>query len=620
MKRSTKLTSLAVLPLLALSAQTAQAQERPNVIWYMIEDTSPQYIGLYNNGKGAKMPNLEKFAKNAIIYDNAFSSAPVSSAARTTLITGCYAPRFGGSLHRRLEEIPMPEGLRMFPSYLREAGYYTVNAIKTDYTVELDETAWDKISGKLGDWNNRKDKNQPFFFVRTNTVTHEGCLLFNEEKYNTVKTETDPNKVYVHPNLKATDLMKYTYATFYDKLKAADEEFGKMLAMLEKDGLMDNTFIFFFGDNGGTLPQSKGYANDTGFRVPLLVYIPEKYRADVGLKAGKHTDGIVSFMDFGATVMNLAGIKELPEQMNGRPFLGKDSYEEGRESLVCYTDRFDDSYAFNRVLYRGDFRYGRNYTPYHMRGLYGYYRYRCLAMQEAREMFGKGELNELQSRFFEPQGCEELFDLKNDPNETRNLANDPKYRAQLIQMRSELACQVDNYCDLGFLPETIITEKAFKNPERYGFEHQKDLVSYRMIADLQLQPLNTKTSEKIVMATKNEDEVAQWWGLTTGAYFGDKMSSNKEYVEQVNKLKAKHNRSYVRSRAFVADTKIGGTITPEEIKDILSRCRTLSEVLYVLNDVAYLRDTNFIPAIELSANEIPFVNSSVEERITYLSK
>ncbi|MFR9651937.1 MAG: sulfatase-like hydrolase/transferase, partial [Rikenellaceae bacterium] len=275
MEQLIKLTTVAALPAMALCATMAQAaeQKQPNVIFYMIEDTSPQFMALYNKGKGAPTPNLEKFAKQSIIYDNAFSSAPVSSAARTSLITGCYAPRFGGSLHRRLEELPMPEGLRMYPSYLREAGYYTINASKTDYNVELDKTAWDQIKGKLGDWNNRKSSDQPFFMCRTNAVTHESKLLFDENTYKTVKTNTDPNRVYVHPHLPQTDLMKYTYATFYDRIKDADDEFGQMMDMLQKDGVLDDTFVFFFGDNGGCVPESKGYTNDVGFRVPLVVYV-----------------------------------------------------------------------------------------------------------------------------------------------------------------------------------------------------------------------------------------------------------------------------------------------------------------------------------------------------------
>ncbi len=620
--RDYKVANIAILPAIILLPHLALASEptKPNVIWYMIEDTSPQFMALYNDGKGAKTPNLDKIAKESIIYDNAFSSAPVSSAARTTLITGCYAPRFAGSLHRHLEISPMPEGLRMFPSYLRDEGYFTINASKTDYNVELDETAWDQIKGKLGDWNNRKNSDQPFFMVRTNAVTHESSLLFKEDTYRDVKTKTNPKSVYVHPHLPQSDLMKYTYATFYDRIKDADDEFGTMIEMLKKDGLMDDTFIFFFGDNGGCVPQSKGYTNDVGFRVPLVIYVPEKWRDQVGLKVGEHTDGMVSFIDFGATVLRLAGIEQMPDQMNGEPFLGKESNEQGRESIVCYGDRYDDLYAFNRVLYRDNFRYARNYTPYHSRGLHSYYRYKSLALQESRELFYKGELNDLQDNFFLPLGAEELYDLESDPNETRNLALEPEYHSIVKQMRLELAAEIDNYCDLGFLPETIINEEAMQNPEAYGVEHQANLISYRMIADLQLvETLDTKVVRKLQRAVDSDDSVAQWWGLTTAASFGEQMQSNEEYKLRVEELQKHYNRSFVRSRAVVAANMLGIKPSTKDIKDILHRSRTLAETLLVLNDLAYLHDIEAITPLGLTAEDVPFADYSVNERISYLN-
>ncbi len=623
MKRITKMGVIAALPAVAISTQVAQAAttgelKKPNVIFYMIEDTSPQYMAIYNDGKGAKTPNLEKLSKEMITYTNAFSNAPVSSAARTTLITGCYAPRFGGSLHRRLEPLQMPEGLRMFPSYLREAGYYTVNAQKTDYNVVLDETAWDKINGKLGGWRERKDPSQPFFMQRTNNTSHESRLLFDEEKYKTIKTETDPNSVYVHPNLPATDLMKYTYATFYDRINDTDKEFGQMLDMLRKDGLMDDTFIFFFGDNGGCVPESKGYTNDVGFRVPLLVYVPAKWREVIGVEVGKQCDAIVSFMDFGATALNLAGL-EIPEQSDGRPFLGKDA-KPGRESQICYGDRFDELYAFNRALYEGDFRYARNYVPYHTRGLHSDYRYKSLAFREARDMFRANKLNAAQSTFFQPLGAEDLYDLKNDPNELKNLAKDPKYSSVLKRMRAEMASQLDAYCDLGFLPETIIQEEAMKDPAAYGKQHAKELATYRKTADLQVEKLSPKVLKSLMVAMNSDDPIEKWWGLTSTASFGTDIAPFDEVVKCAESIAKSGERSLVRSRAFVALSCLGkNQLTSGDIRDMLAKARTLGETLLILNDLAYMYESGALPKIELKASDFKFTDRGVTDRMAYLN-
>ncbi|MFI3289199.1 MAG: sulfatase [Rikenellaceae bacterium] len=603
-------------------AQAANQSEKPNIIWYLIEDTSPQFLAMYNDGKGALTPNLEKLSKDMIIYDNAFCNAPVSSAARTTLITGCYAPRFGGALHRRLEDLKMPEGLRMFPSYLRDAGYYTCNVIKTDYNVELDETAWDMMGDKIMEidaWKKRKDTSKPFFFMRSNMFTHESSLIFTSKTYKEKKTTTDPETVNIHPNLPSTDLMKYTYATFYDRITAADEEFGKLVDMLKAEGELDNTFIFFFGDNGGCVPQSKGYTKDVGFRVPLMVYVPKSWRDKIDYKGGKHVDDMVQFMDFGATVLNLAGV-DVPEQSNGIPFLGAGKGE--RESILCYADRFDDFYSFNRTLYRGDFRYGRNFIPYHARGLHSYYRYRLLAAEQARNMYKDGELNELQSEFFEPIGAEELYDLKSDPNETNNLAKDPAYRDQLLKMRAEMCEQMDNYCDIGFLPETSITENAMANPATYGVAHKSQLSGYHKIADLQLEPYSAATESSLIAAIDSDDDVAKWWGLTSAASFGDDSAKSKKIVADTRSLTASSNRSYVRSRAYVALANMGIKMqyNTAVLLDMLARCRTLAEVLVVLNDATYMHDAGFLGATRIDATDIPFNNDSTYERIGYLRR
>ena len=143
MKTNITLKSIAFLytagSLMPLSAQEGQ-QERPNFVWFMTEDVSKHYLSLYNEGKcGAVTPNVERLADEGIVFNNAYSNAPVSSAARSTLITGCYAPRLGVSFHRKLEQVPMPEGLNMFPSYLRKVGYHTSNAAKTDYNCFMNK-------------------------------------------------------------------------------------------------------------------------------------------------------------------------------------------------------------------------------------------------------------------------------------------------------------------------------------------------------------------------------------------------------------------------------------------------------------------------------------------------
>ena len=101
----------------------AAAADRPNFVWLVSEDNSKHYLRLFDE-HGAETPQIESLAQSGLVFDHAFSNSPVCSVARTTLISGCYAPRIGTQYHRRSVMVPMPDGLRMFPAYLREAGYF----------------------------------------------------------------------------------------------------------------------------------------------------------------------------------------------------------------------------------------------------------------------------------------------------------------------------------------------------------------------------------------------------------------------------------------------------------------------------------------------------------------
>lgn len=447
-----KKSTISILSLATLAPTLAIAQEtRPNFVFMMTEDVAPHFVGLYNEGKGAQLPNVESLAREGLIFNNAYSNAPVSSAARSTLITGCYGPRLGISFHRKLQEVAIPDNLHMFPAYLRQAGYFTANAAKTDYNCFTDNTAWDVIKGKLGEWRNRPDKKQPFLFVRTNAASHESCLHFNTQQMAERKTFHSPESANLLPMHPETDLFRYTYATFYDKMRKVDEELGKMVRMLREDGELDNTFIFYFGDNGGSLPGSKGYTSEVGLKVPLVVYVPKNFRHKLPVSINTRVNGFVSFIDFGPTLLHLAGI-DVPKGMDGTPFLGEDiSLEQmnARDEVFGYGDRFDELYAFNRTVRKGNFKYSRNFIPYHPKSLFAAYRYKQLAFMQWKEMYEAGELNHIQSSFFEPQGAEELYDLSKDPYETQNLAQRPEYAKEVKRMRSVLFNHMLDMNDLG---------------------------------------------------------------------------------------------------------------------------------------------------------------------------
>ena len=598
---------------LVCGAVCAQETQRPNIVWFLTEDLSPHYMAIYNDGEGAATPNVERLAAHGVRYTNAYSNAPVSSAARTTLITGCYAPRLAGSLHRRLQPMVMPEGLRMFPTYFRRAGYYTCNAQKTDYNVVLDKEAWCEIKGELDSWRFRPDKSRPFFFQRSNMLTHESKLQFDSVTWQTVVPRHDMNRVRIHATLPTTALERYTYATFYDRIADSDAELGRLIDMLEQEGELDNTFIFYFGDNGGSLPGTKGYTNDIGIHVPLVVYIPDRWKDKLGIPLGSVDERIVSFVDFAPTILRLAGL-DIPDEMDGRPFLGESDSPQERFA-VGYGDRFDELYAFNRTLRQGKYRYARNYIPYHTRSLFAFYRYKQLAFREYKDLYAAGALNDEQSAFFEKMGPEELYDLERDPDETTNLVDDPALRPVVDSMRQALNRYMIDKCDLGFFPECVILEEAMASPSRFGEAHRQQIASYVAVADLQLDDYTPATQRQLRQAIASDDAVLRWWGLTSAAWF---TSAGRSPQIDARALLS-DERSFVRSRAAILCAMQGERLGKEQWLSILNHARNGAEVLLVLNDLTYAVEQGLVEPFALEMSELRFTCTGVDWRLQYLN-
>ena len=614
-----KIFSLFLPLLMVLPGCTGQEKEeagKPNFVWIISEDNSKHYLKLFDDN-GIATPNIQNLAEHGILFTRAFSNAPVCSAARSTLISSCYGSRIGAQYHRRSDLVPMPDGVDMFPAYLRNAGYYTTNVRKEDYNIRKSNGVWDESSAKAH-WRNRT-AGQPFFHQQSSLgESHESSLHFKKEFMETYKPVTDPDNVFLNPNHPDTEFFRFTAAYYRDRMLVIDTLVGNIVKQLEEDGLLESTFIFYFGDHGGVLPGSKGYLYETGLHVPLVVRIPEKFKHLVDFDQGSSCDGFVSFIDFGPTLLNLAGA-EIPEGIDGKPFMGKDISKKDlseREITFGYADRFDEKYDLVRTVRKGQFKYMRNYQPFNPDGLQNNYRYICLAYQQWRDMYNSGELNDVQNHFFEPRPAEELFDIEADPYETKNLATDPAFRKVLQEMRSILTGWVKGMPDLSFYPESELRKKAFQNPAAFGQEHKQEISNLVGIADLALLAFE-KARSGIGEALSSVDPWKRYWGLIACSSFGKKAA---EFYETSRILTGDENL-LVRTRAaeFLALT---GTEDPGKVlKEALKETKDPVEAILVLNTVVLLMDGpyryEFNITEELFASDI-FENQNVKRRLEYI--
>jgi N-sulfoglucosamine sulfohydrolase len=425
----------------------ASAPARPNILWLIAEDLSPD-LGCYGN-RAVQTPNLDRLAREGMRFTNAFVTGPVCSASRSAIATGMYQTTIGAHNHRshRDDGYRLPQGVEPFTRYLQRAGYHTSNVInaapgvrgtgKTDFNFVTE----DIFDGK--DWAERR-KGQPFYAQVNFSETHRPFRRCPERP-------VDPARVEVPPCYPDHPWVRKDWAMYLETLQNLDAKVGKVLARLEQEGLAEDTIVFFFGDHGRPMPRDKQFLYDGGIRIPLLIRIPEKYRP-AGYQPGGVSDALVSAIDITATTLRLAGV-EPPTHMEGRPFFGPGV--QPREFIIAARDRCDETVDRIRCVRTRRFKYIRNFfpeRPYTQQNVYKDVNYVTLAVM--RQLQEAGKLSGPPSAFLAPRRPpEELYDLAADPHETRNLADDPKYRRTLEEMRAILDRWIRETGDQGQHPE-----------------------------------------------------------------------------------------------------------------------------------------------------------------------
>lgn len=617
--KNMKLLAFLCCVFLSLSACAKKQLPPPNIVWITTEDNSVHYMKLFDE-HGIAMPNIEALARQGLVFNHCFSNAAVCSAARSTLISGCYGPRLGSHYHRKEQVVPMPDGIEMYPAYLRRAGYYTSNNKKEDYNIIKADNVWD-ASNKNASWRHRA-VDQPFFHVQNFVTTHESRLHFSREAFEKGTTQCDQAHQFIFPNHPQTALFKYTNARYRDKHTEVDQQIGDLLAQLEDDGLMESTFIFFYGDHGGVLPGSKGYLYETGLHVPLVVYVPQQYKALVDFERGTRVDGFVDFTDLSATVLHLAGV-DLPEGIDGQPFLGEGVTAEqvnARDEAYGYADRFDEKYDMVRTFRKGNLKYMRSYQPFNFDGLYNEYRYKQLGYQEWKQMYSDGQLNEVQSAFFKARRPEMLFDLDADPYETRDLSQDPRYREQLKNMRTLLQEQEASMPDLSFYPEYFLIQNAFDNPVAFGQAHQKDIVRYMAIADLQLLPF-AQAKKKLENALQSEDSFDRYWALCAACTFGSEAVALSSIIKKIEKEDVVLVNNVRAAEFFAIANKENPVMS---MTQSFYQSQDPVEGLLILNMMALMADVNYHYKFDIDTSKVSPVmlreNSHTLLRLRFLAR
>lgn len=479
--------------LLSCTSEKEERSKQPNFLVITCEDISPM-LGC-NGDTISHSPVLDKLAEEGVLFTNVFSVSGVCAPSRAALITGMYPSSIGAGNMRTnrknlpdgippYEAVPPPE-VKCFSEYLRAAGYYCTNNVKTDYQFKNPVTAWDDCSTSAT-WRNRQ-AGMPFFSIFNLMTTHESQVWDRAND----PVAIPPEKVNVPPYYPDTKIVRRDIARVYSNITVMDREVRELIDMLKEDGLMEETIIIFYSDHGGPLPRQKREIYDSGLKVPMIIRFPDKEFA------GAHFDDLVSFIDIPATILSMAGVK-IPDYMQGQAFWGKQKTEP-RTYIYAARDRMDGEYDIRRAVRDKQFKYIKNYRP--EVGCYMDIEFRKKGLDIMKELLrlkDAGELNKDQMYWFRTKKePEELYDIQNDPHELNNLASDPAYEKELLRLRE-------------------VHEKWMKDIGDKGLMTEKELV-WSMWPD-GIQP---ETADPVIKAENNMLEISC---ATEGASIGYQMN------------------------------------------------------------------------------------------------
>lgn len=395
----------------------------PNILVFVADDAGIDF-GCYGN-KGVATPNIDRLASGGLRFQNTFLTASQSSPSRTSLMSGMFAHTIGTEdLHS-----PLNDTAKIIPSYLHEAGYRTGVMMKThwgdngDRQFDWVDTRLDIYSETPADNRNPalerycrfidQNKTQPFFLWVGFIDPHRP---YNNDG---VKKVTDPTQVSVPPFLADDRQTRRDLADYYDEISRMDRHIGKMIEEIEKRELLENTVIIFISDNGMPFPRCKGTLYDTGIQTPLIVAWKGKIPANT-----LHSNGLISSIDMAPTILDLAG-KQKPENMYGKSFVPIlfDSSLPGREYIFAERNWHDtDDYIRCVRSSRYKLIYNAYYQlPHGVTIDLG----TSPAWYSLKSLQKHNSLTSEQQKMFEcPRPMVELYDLKNDPYELNNLADE----------------------------------------------------------------------------------------------------------------------------------------------------------------------------------------------------
>jgi N-sulfoglucosamine sulfohydrolase len=425
---------------------------KKNVLLVIADDLGKS-LGCYGE-KAIKTPNIDAFAKEGTVFDNAFASTASCSGSRSVIYTGLHTHENGQyGLNHYTHHFMTFDHIQTAPGLLRDHGYFT-GIIGKVHVGPLSVYPWEVVvesPSRDVSWvaqqassffEGAKNDGRPFFLTVGYMDPHRdhtrGGFGNGEEDVAFQDGCYHPDTVPVPDFLSDIPEVRQELAEYYRSIGRVDRGFGLIVNSLKKHGLDEDTLIIFLSDNGPPFLNSKTTLYDAGIRLPLIIRQPGNG------SGGVKNPNMVSFIDILPTILDWTGYQD---QQKSEP------KRRGRSLLPIMTATWMND-NWTRVLGSHTFHEITNYYPtrFLRTPRYKYHRnvawkldfpfstdlYASMSWEGIRNAPGPVMIGKRSLESYIQRPGQELYDLQNDPTETTNLASDPAYKMLLDSLHAEM--------------------------------------------------------------------------------------------------------------------------------------------------------------------------------------
>lgn len=423
-----------------------------NIVFILADDHRFDALGFLHTQTFIETPNLDKIAKEGAYLPNAFVNNSLCSPSRASILTGLYSHK-----HKVIDNNhKLSDSVVLYPQYLQKAGYVTAMVGKWHTGADVEEPQrgfdyWvsfkgqgtylpspnglnvngkhvaqkgyitDELTGYAIDFLNTRDKSKPFMLYLAHKGVHADFVPAERDKGRAKGKEFKPPFTMDPANSTGApmwlqnqrnswhgvdfpyhsdlDIGEY-YRRYAETLYSVDASVGKVMDELKRQGLLESTLIIYMGDNGFQFGEhgliDKRTAYEASMRVPMLAYCPELIKPHTVVKQ------VVANIDIAPTLLEAAGLKA-PGYMDGASFL---PFLEGKSQ------------------------------PWRSGFLYEYYWERNFPQTPTMHALRNDQYKYI--HYYGIWDTDELYDLMADPQESKNLIRDPKYKDVVTKMNREL--------------------------------------------------------------------------------------------------------------------------------------------------------------------------------------